>query len=149
MSGKRKQKKYTDGVNVLTGNHFLIVKQPCAEKIQANWINKLDAEIDEVKEMQYLSAAEQVIGTDGMIEYHVLRDIAVQRFYQFADFEAYATFKEKVYPVVTKFTGADFKQKLDKRMKEEFVRLCCEKAQKKAQDKVSVVLQSMVNTKGM
>lgn len=146
---KRKQKKYTDGVNVFTGNHFLIDEQPCAEKIQANWINRLDAEIDEVREMQYFSMAEQVIGTDGMIEYHVLSDVAVQRFYQFADFEAYATFKEKVYPVATKFADVALKQKLDKRMKDEFIRLYCEKAQKKAQDKVSVVLQSMVNTKGM
>lgn len=117
--------------------------------MQAEWINRLDAEIYDVRECCYLTAAEQLIGTDGMIEYYPVLDIAVQRFYQFADFEAYRTFKEKVYPVVTKFTGNDFRQKLNKRMKEEFVRLNCEKAQKKAQDKVSVVLQSMVNTKGM
>jgi hypothetical protein len=34
-------------------------------------------------------------------------------------------------------------------MEEEFVRLYCEKAQKKAQDKKSVMLKSMVNTKNM
>ena len=149
MLGKRKHKKYTDGVNVFTGNHFLMLREPCKEKMQASWINRLDAEIDDVREFCYFTIAEQVIGTHGMIEYYPVLDIEMQRFYQFADFETYRTFKEKVYPVVTKFIGDDFRQKLNKRMKEEFVRLYCEKAQKKAQDKKSVMLKSMVNTKNM
>lgn len=106
-------------INRYTGNEFKNEEKPYDTKMTVEAIN----EYAEYAPDLLFSLADMVVGSHGSIEYYVDDDIAVQRFYQFADMDAYNEFKKVVYPVVIKYLSDNDKKTLNRRMEQEWDRL--------------------------